>query len=126
MVDLGERKKKTLNLSGSIGNIESTLRRLASCRYKTKMDKRGGFWQVDPTPNAHELQAFISPQGRVFKWKVVANARALFQELMNTILSTLRRRPVVQELISRGAQMGAHIHTVCLGTNTQEDRLISK
>ena len=25
-----------------------------SCRYKTKMDKRSGFWQVDLTPNAQE------------------------------------------------------------------------
>ena len=54
----------------------------------------------------------------------VANAPALFQEMMNKILSILRRRPVVQELISRGAQMEAHIDDVCLGTNTQEDHLI--
>ena len=68
------------------------------------------------------------PQGRVFKWKVmpfgVANAPALFQELMNKILSILRRRPVVQELISRGAQMEAHIYNVWLGTNTEADHLI--
>ena len=43
---------------------------------------------------------------------------------MNKILSILRRRPLVQELISRGAQMEAHIDDVCLGTNTQEDLLI--
>ena len=42
----------------------------------------------------------------------VANAPALFQELMNKILSILRRRPKVQELISRGAQMEAHIDDV--------------
>ena len=54
----------------------------------------------------------------------VANAPALFQELINKILSILRRRPKVQELISRGAQMEAHIDDVCLGTNTQEDHLI--
>ena len=50
------------------------------------MDKRSAFWQVDLTPNAQELLAFITPLGRVFKWKVmpfgVANAPALFQELM--------------------------------------------
>ena len=107
VVDYGELNKKTLNHSGSIPNMESTLEKIASCRYKTKMDKRSGFWQVDLTPNAQELLAFITPQGRVFKWKVmpfgVANAPALFQELMNKILSILRRRPKVQELISRGA-----------------------
>ena len=128
VVDYGELNKKTLNHSGSIPNTESILEKIASCRYKTKMDKRSGFWQVDLTPNAQELLAFITPQGRVFKWKVmpfgVANAPALFGELMNKILSILRRRPKVQELISRGAQMEPHIDDVCLGTNTQEDHLI--
>ena len=128
VVDYGELKKKALNRSGSIPNMKSTLQKIASCRYKTKMDKRSGFWQVDLTPNAQELLAFITPHGRMFKLKVMpcgaANAPALFQELMNKILSILRPRPVVQELISRGAQMEAHIDDVCLGTNTQEDHLI--
>ena len=128
VVDYGELNKKTLNHSGSIPNMESTLEKKASCRYKTEKDKRSGFWQVDLTPNAQELLAFITPQGRVFKWKVmpfgVANAPALFQQLMNKILSILRRRPKVQELISRGAKMDAHIDDVCLGANTQEDHLI--
>ena len=30
----------------------------------------------------------------------------------------------MQELMSRGAQMAAHIDDVCLGTNTQEDHLV--
>ena len=108
--------------------MESTLEKIASCRYKTKMDKRSGFWQSDLTPNAQELLAFITPQGSVFKWKVmqfgVANAPALFQELMNKILSILRPRPVVPEFISQGAQMEVHIDDVCLGTNAQEGHLI--
>ena len=128
VVDYRELNKKTLNHSGSIPNMGSTLEKIASCRYKTKMDERSGFRQVHLTPNAQELLAFITPQGRVFKWKVmpfgVANAPALFQDLMNKILSILRRRPKVQELISCGAQMEAHIDDVCLGTNTQEDHLI--
>ena len=127
-MDYGELNKKSLNHSGSIPNMESTLEKIASCRYKTKMDKRSGFWQVDLTPKAQELLAFRSPEGRLFKWNVmpfgVANAPALFKELMNEILSILRRRPVVQELMFRGAQMEAHIDDVCLGTNTQEDHLI--
>ena len=112
VVDYGELNKKTLNHSGSIPNMVSTVEKIASCRYKMKMDKRSRFWQVDLTPNAKELLGVITPQRRVFKWKVmpfgVANATALFQELMNKILSILRRRPVVLELISRGAQMEAH------------------
>ena len=105
VVDYGELKKKTLNHSGYIPNRESTLQKIASCRYQTKMDKRNG-WQVDLTPNAQELLAFITPQGRVSKLKVmpfgVPNAPTLFQELMNKTLSILRRRPVVQEPISPG------------------------
>ena len=108
--------------------MENTLERIAKCRYKTKMDKRSGFWQVEVTAAAQELLAFITPKGRVFKWKVmsfgVANAPALFQELMNKILYILRRRPLVQELISRGAEMEAHIDDVSLGTNTQEDHVL--
>ena len=128
VVDYGELNKKTLNHSGSIPNMESTLKKIASCRYKTDMDKRSGFWQVALTPNAQELLAFITPQVRVFKWKVmpfgVANTPALFQDLKNKILCILRQRPVVQEPISRGAQLEAHIDDVSLGTNTQEDHLI--
>ena len=92
------------------------------------MDKRSGFWQVDLTAAAQELLAFITPKGRVFKWKVMpfglANAPALFQELMNKVLYILRRRPLVQELISWGAEMEAHIDDVSLGTNTQEDHVL--
>ena len=108
--------------------MENTLERTAKCRYKTKMDKRSGFWQVDLTVAAQELLAFVTSKGRVFKWKVmlfgVASAPALFQDPMNKILYTLRRRPLVQELISRGAEMEAHIDDVSLGTNTQEDHVL--
>ena len=35
--------------------MENTLERIAKCRYKTKMDKRSDFWQVDLTAAAPEL-----------------------------------------------------------------------
>ena len=108
--------------------MENTPERSARRRFKTKMDKRSGFWQVDLTQAAQELLAFVTPKGRVFRWKVmpfgVANARALFQELMNKVLYILRRRPLVQELVSRGAEMEAHIDDVSLCTNTQEDPIL--
>ena len=66
--------------------MESTLEKIASCSYKTKMTKQRGFWQVDLTRIAREVLAFITPHRRLFKWKVmpfwVANAAALLQELM--------------------------------------------
>ena len=128
VVDYGDVNKKTQNHSGSIPNMEIPLERIAKCRFKTKMDKRSGFWQVDLTRAAQELLAFVTPKGRVFCSKVmpfgVANIPALFQELMNKILYILRRRPFVQELVSRGAEMEAHIDDVSLGTNTQEDHIL--
>ena len=128
VVDYGEVNKKAQSHSGSIPNMENTLEQMAKCRYKTKMHKRSGFWQADLTAAPQELLAFLTPQGRDFKWKVmpfgVANALALFQELMNKTLYILRRRPLVQELISRGAEMETHIDDVSLGTNTQEDHVL--
>ena len=101
VVDYGEVIKKTQNHSGSIPNMEITLERIAQCRYKTKMDKRSGFWQVDLTAAAQEVLALVTPEGRVFKWKImpfgVANAAALFQEQVNKVLYILRHRPLVQE-----------------------------
>ena len=83
---------------------------------------------MDLTAATQELLAFTTPRGRVFKWKVMpfglANAPALFQELMNKILYLLRRTPLVQELISRGAEMEAQIDDVSLGTNTQENHVL--
>ena len=128
VVDYGEVNKKTQNDSRSIPNMENTLERIAKCWFKTKIDKRSGFWQVDLTRAAQELLAFVTPKGRVFRWKVmpfgVVNAPALFQELMNKILYILRRRPLVQELVSRRAEMEAHIDDVSLGPNTPKDHIL--
>ena len=44
--------------------------------------------------------------------------------MMNKILYILRCRPLVQELVSCGAEMEAHIEDVSLGTNTQEDHIL--
>ena len=127
VADYDEVRKKTLKHSGSIPNMENIVERFTKCRFKTKMDKRSGFWQVDLTRAAQELLAFVTPKGRVFRWTVmpfgVANASALFQELPIEILCILRHRSLVQELVSRGAEMEAHIDDVSLGTNTKEDHI---
>ena len=67
VVDYREFNTKTQNQSGSLPNMKNTLERIAKCRYKTKMDKRSGFWQVDLTAATQELLAFITPKGRVFR-----------------------------------------------------------
>ena len=108
--------------------MENTLERIPKSRFKTKMDKRSGFWQVDLTRAAQELLDFLTPKGCVFRRKGmpfgVANVPALFQMLMSKILYILRRRPLVQELVSRGPEMETHIHDVSLGTNTEEDHIL--
>ena len=108
--------------------MENTLEGITNCRFNTKMDKRSGLWQVDLTPAAQELLTFVTPKRPLFRWKFmpfgVANAPALFQELMKNILYIIRRRPLVQGLVSRGAEMEAHIHDVSLGTNTQGDHIL--
>ena len=62
--------------------METTLQRVAKCRYKTKMDKSSGLWQVHLTAAAQELLALVTRKGCAFKWKVmpfgVANAPALW------------------------------------------------
>ena len=71
---------------------------------------------MDVTAAAQELLAFITPKERVFQLMVlpfeVVNVRAVVRGLMIKVLYKLRRRPIVQELIERGAQMQAHIHDI--------------
>ena len=43
IVDYAEVNKKTQNHSGSIPTMENTLKGIAKCRFKTKMDKHSGF-----------------------------------------------------------------------------------
>ena len=54
----------------------------------------------------------------------VVNAPAFFHELMNKILCILQRRHLVQELVSCGRDMEAHIGDVSLGTNDQGDHIL--
>ena len=63
VVDYGDVNQKTQNHSGSIANMENTLERIAKCRYKTKMDKCRGFWQVYLIAAAQDLLALITPKG---------------------------------------------------------------
>ena len=48
----------------------------------------------------------------------IVNTPALFQELMNQVLTILKQRPAVQALLERGAVAEAHIDDLLLGTNS--------
>ena len=54
----------------------------------------------------------------------IANAPALFQEVMNQVLTILKQRPAVQALLERGSVAEAHIDDVLLGTNSIQDHLL--
>ena len=54
----------------------------------------------------------------------IANAPALFQELMNQVLTILKQRPAAQALLEPGAVAEAHLDDVLLGTNSIEDHLL--
>ena len=60
-----EVNTKTQNHSGSICSMENNLERIAKCQFKTRMEKRSAFWQVDLTRAAQELLAFVTPKGPV-------------------------------------------------------------
>ena len=68
VLDYGEGRKKTQNHSDSIPSMENTLDRITKCQFKTNMDKRSGFWQVDLTQAAQQLLDFAAPTGCVFCW----------------------------------------------------------
>ena len=97
------------------------------CRYKSRLDKRSGFWQVELTKRAQDLSVFVAPSGHVFKWKVMpfglANAPVTFQHLMNQGLQRMKQKATVQDLLKREGVTEAYINDVIPGANTVEDHL---
>ena len=54
----------------------------------------------------------------------ISNAPALFQKLMNQVLTIVKQRPAVQASLERGAVAEAHIDDVLLSTNSVQDDLL--
>ena len=127
VVHYGKLNKLTKKHSGSLPSLEQALERAAHCRFKSKVDKPSGFWQVELTKPAQDLSAFIAPNGRVFKWNVMAlgltNAPPSFQDLMNQVVARMKLKPTVQALLKRGAVIEVYIDDVLLGTGTTDDNL---
>ena len=70
VVHYGKLNELTKKHSGSLPSLEQALERAAHCRFKSKLDKRSGFWQMELTKGAQNLSASIAPNGQVFKWKL--------------------------------------------------------
>ena len=49
VVDYQKLHRKIKQHSGSLPFMENTVENAADCKFKTKMHKRSGFWQVDLT-----------------------------------------------------------------------------
>ena len=56
----GKLNKLTKKHSGNLPSLEQALERAAHCRYKSNLDKRSGFWQVELAKRAQDLSAFIA------------------------------------------------------------------
>ena len=127
VVHCGKLNKLTKKHSGSIPSLEQALEMAAHCRYKSKLDKRGGFWQVELTKRAHHLSAFLASNGQVFKLKVMPfelmNAPATLKELMNMVVAHMKPKPTVQALLKKGAVTEVYIDDVLLGAHDADDRL---
>ena len=125
--DYRKLNQRSFSHAGFLPNMESLVEQLAQNRFKTKVDMRSGFWQIELSKRAQDLTAFVTPSGRVFKWLVMPfrlkNAPAVFQELMEQVLAQMRRKPRVKELNGRGANFGAFFDDGGFGTNSIEDHI---
>ena len=66
VVDYRKLNKMIKLHASSLPVMENTIEIAASCKFKSKMDKISGFWQVHLTERAKEMMAFRAPNRRVF------------------------------------------------------------
>ena len=62
MGEYSKLNQKTVAHAGYLPDLEATVEGLAAMRYKSKMDMRSGFWQVELTSRAQNLTPFILPR----------------------------------------------------------------
>ena len=127
IVHYGKLNELTKKHSGSPPSLEQALERAAHCRYKSKLVKCSGLWQVELTKRARDLPAFIAPNGQLFEWKVMlfslTNAPATFQQLKNQVVARMKLKPTVQALLKKGAVIEVYTDDVFLGTDDADDHL---
>ena len=113
VVHYGKLQRLTKRHPGTFPGLKRALDGASACRYKSKLDKRSGFWQVELTNRAQDLLACVAANGQVSKSKVMpfglGNAPTTFQELMNQVVQRMNRKATMQDLLKRGAVIEAYI-----------------
>ena len=66
VVNYGKLNNLTKKHSRTVPSSKQALERAAHCRFKSKLDERSCFWQVESTKGAENLSAFIPANGQVF------------------------------------------------------------
>ena len=114
--------------SGFLPSMEGMVESLASCKFKSKLDLRSGFWQVGMSERAKELTSIVTPSGLVYRWNVMPFglqvAPAIFQQMMERIIAETKLQ-VAKLLPEKGSFfLGAFFDDVGVGTATIEDHLV--
>ena len=96
-IDYGEVNKKTHNHSQSSPLMENTLETTNQYHFNSRMDKRNGFWLVNLTRAAKELLAFVTPEGRVFRWHLMPSVLSM----RCTLSGVDEQKPIYPEQLHR-------------------------
>ena len=93
--------------------IDDCIDRIGQAQYVTRLDLLKGFYQIDLTPDAREISAFVTPDG-LFQYKVMPfgmrNGPATFQRLMTQVISGLKKTDVyIDDLVISGATWPEHL-----------------
>jgi putative transposase len=110
--------------AGYLPNMEQMVESLASCRFKSKMDMRSGFWQVSLSDRAKDLCSFCLPSGRILRPLCMPfglqGAPGTFQELMEILIGKCKQDPKIREILKNG-HLASFFDDTGAGTNTEEE-----
>jgi len=92
--------------AGYLPNMDELVERLAKCKFKSKLDIRGGFWQVGLTERAKNLSTFCIPSGRCLRPLCMMfglqGAPGIFHERMEILISQCKQDPQVRKILKSG------------------------
>jgi hypothetical protein len=91
-IDYRRLNSITTKDSYPLPRVEDCLRSLGSSQFLNNLDLRPGYWQAEIMPEDRDKTSFVTRHG-IFRFKVLSfglvNAPALFQRLMDLVLSRM-------------------------------------